>query len=328
MFLASLRHLYRDRRRMALAAAILLASSWFGRDTLPDFTPAVHTELLTTLGLLAAIPLITLILPRRRHWIEVVLVGMLLFLGLGALFPHSAFAYGGPWGFGLPISAAFWGCVAIARVALYGHWSDRYLNRISFTQRAQAHSLLDRRSLWYGLVPTPGHLDKNPDPDIVSIDYADASHRIIRLVTWMPPRALGETWLHIDEIEPFQHIRFRLDVRSGMRDAGFEGATRIEIEERHHMRQAIMSHAYVNLPLRRALRFWLDDTLGRSMDARLAAVERGVNRAQGRQARRSLPSWFDESTEVGGPAAWPVALYQRPPTGKRERAARAPTNAA
>jgi len=302
MLKATQRHLYRDRRRLATATLLLLAVGALSNQTLPPLVDGVRSELLVMLALLAAIPAITVYLPKQRHWIEIVLAGTVLHLGLGHLFPGSLYDPRGAWGNSPLAGLAYAVTVLSTGIVLYGRWSDRFAPLLSpIRSRARLRSRLGLRALWYGLVPTPGQIDRNPDAEVVSIDYADAERRTIRLVTWLPPRPAGETLLHIDEMRAFRYVRLRMQVIAGLRDREAEGTTEFSFEDRGNVRVIHVAHTAPALPPRRLLRGWLDDTLGRVMDARLNAVERHVQRRLGRMQSRAKPvfeAWYIAPAEV------------------------------
>lgn len=308
-----LRHLYRDRRRLALAWVLLLASVAIADEKLPVLIEGVRTKVLAVVPLLLAIPLVTILAPKHRHWIEVVVLGTFLHLLLDRLLPGSIFDHEGARG-SVTTTAIVYPLTLISTGALfYGRWSDRIGRVFRYRATAHLHSRLSPRLLWYGLVPIPGHLDRNPDAEVVSIEFADATRRVIRLVTWVPPRPAGETLLHIQEVRPFQFIRFRMDVVTGLLDSEIQGVTEIEIADRGAYRTIRVTHSAPALPPRRLVRSWLDDTLGRMMDARLNAVERNARthclRAEARK-RAEFNVWYPEASEVGKTMPDPAHVYR------------------
>lgn len=302
MLKATQRHLYRDRRRLATGLLLLLAAGSLSNGTLPMVAAGMRAEFIVMLTMLATIPVITIYIPKQRHWIEIVLAGTVLHLGLGHLLPGSIYDLRGAWGNSGLALLAYVVTVLTTRIVLYGRWSDRFTAGFpKYRGTARMRSRLTSRQLWFGLVPTPGQVDQNPDAEVVSIDYADAELRTIRLVTWLPPRPAGETLLHIEEIRPFHYVRLRMQVVSGLRDREAEGTTEFTIEDRGHMRLIHVAHTAPSLPPRRLLRGWLDDTLGRMMDARLNAVERHVQGRRRPMRGRDKPrfeAWYMEPAEV------------------------------
>lgn len=298
MLTTTRRHLYRDRRRLALGWMLLAASAALADATLPVLVAGVRTEFVIVLFLLPGIPLVTIFAPRQRHWIEVVLLGTFVHLVLGHLLPGSLYDHRGPWGY-TPLAFFTYGVtIATVGIGIYGRWSDRFAPRRALPARAFACSGLDARRLWFGLVPTPGHADRNPDPEVVSVEYADAARRIVRLITWQPGRAPGEVLLHVAAITPMKHVRLRMEVVSGLKDEGGDGMTEFALEDRGSCRALTVTHL-LDRPLpRRMLRGWLDDTLGRMMDTRLAAIEAAAAGKGAAKARLALGNWFDEPRDV------------------------------
>lgn len=312
-----LRHLYRDRRRIAVSLVLLFGIALLGANTLPDPIPGpVPSEILSIFPILAAIPFVTLRFRRHRHWIEVVFLGTFLYLALARALPDSPWDYGGIYGL-TPVGAlAYASSIWAARQFLYGHWADRFTRPGKIAFSAKAHSRLPVDALWYGLVPTPGQLERNPDPEVVSIDYASADRRTIRLVTWQPPRRAGETLIHIDQIDPLRSVTLRLEIISGLREAETEGTTRFEIHDHGPYRSVIVSHEIEALSPRRMLGGWLDDRLGRMMDTRLATVERGTNRRGRRRAALTLEDWWVNPEDIDAAREGRGAKGYRPAYGR------------
>jgi hypothetical protein len=292
------RHLYRDRRRLALGTLLLLGSGAMANATLPALVPGLRTEILATLPLLIAIPLITIYQPKHRHWIEIAMLATFLHLALGHLLPGSVYDHRGPWGYTPVAFLAYFVTIAVTAQVLYGHWSDRFAPPYPVIAQAHACSALDSRHLWYGLVPTPGHGDKNPDPKVVSIEYADATRRSVRLITWEPGQPPGEVLLHIDAITPFARVRLRMDVVSGRKDRGGDGVTEFTLEDQGRRRALTLTHR-LDRPLpRQILCGWLDDTLGRMMDTRLDAIEAAAAGHGPAKTRQPLGHWVDQPGTV------------------------------
>lgn len=311
MLKSTLRHLYRDRRRMALTWALLVASNVAGFDTLADPAPWLSAELALSLLIFLAVPLISVVLTRHRHWTEIVATATFIFLLLGIALPDSPFDHTGPRGFSLASWGLYGVLILAARSLLYGSWSDRFTPRGHFRVRSRLITTADIKPLWYGLVPTPGQIDFSPDPEVVSIDYADAARRTVRLVTWLPPRGAGELLLHIHEIEPFRRVRLSMETLRGPTDAGTRGETLLEVVDMGRERHVRMRHTYENgFPPRRLLRAWLDDTFGRMMDARLEAIEISARCPGAAKAKVSFDSWYPDPHDahpVSGPARAPSA---------------------
>lgn len=265
------RLIFRDRRRLTATVVLLFASWLVGSDTVPDvaFMPG---ELVTIIILTVASGVVAVAFPAYRFMVEVAGLSNFVFVGLGHLLPQSNFNLANPQGNIGSATLLYIFIVIVIHAILTGRWSDR-LTPVRRRAHATAHSTLSARDLWYGLVPTPGHLDASPDPEVVSIDYADPSRRVIRLLNWLPPGRSSQILLHVEEVEPLNYIRLRIE--GG--DAGtLKGTTSFRIVDEGPRRRVEVCHVADALPLRRHLRGWLDDTLGRWMDLRLSRVERAA----------------------------------------------------
>ena len=324
MFRAYLRHLYRDRRRIVLAVALLLGAVYLADSTLPDPLPWLSSEAAIVIAGLVLIPLVTLVFRRHRHWIEIVALADFAYAALAHEFPGSPFDYHGLVGPLAPNALAWAFTIVVARLLLYGHWADRFAPRRMLRSTTRFRSRADQRALWYGLIPSPGHVDRFAEPDVVSADYTDASHSCVRMITWAPGRGAGESLLHLDAMRPFHFVRARLVVVEGVRDAAMIGSTELTLRDRGHFRELVLRHEGNGLEPRRILRGWLDDTLGRMFDQRIRAIERGVDRTRPSRMAESFSSWYDEPEQVtqnrrAGNSGYRNA-YDRPLTAREEAA--------
>ncbi|MEC7761027.1 MAG: hypothetical protein VX874_03820 [Pseudomonadota bacterium] len=270
------RLIYRDRRRIAFTTLMLCAAWVVGSDTIPDRF-VISGEAITILLLVAGSTAAAVAFPRHRFVIEIAAVSNFVFVALGRLFPGSNFNLANP-ELNFASSLLLYALLAVAfgRLAT-GHWSDT-LPHIRRKTIARSYSTLSAKDLWYGLVPTPGHLDESPDPEVVSIDYADPSRRVVRLLNWLPPAAPSELLLHIEEIEPLNFVRLRVERIDPEQGGTLEGTTSFRIVDEGTRRRVEICHVADALPLRRQMRGWLDDTLGRWMDLRLTRVEQASAR--------------------------------------------------
>ncbi len=283
------RQLYRERRRLVLSAVLFSIAIWISPDRLPDPFNGPVTALLLMVGLLICMPLVAMRFPKSRHMLEILAIADLMFALTGWLLPTSVanFMQAHPnyllgW---LLYSAT----IILVYFALYGQWSDR-LPRSSVTTRASnIRTKLDLPTLWYGLVPSPGYADRVPEPDVVAVEYASSDKRSVRLVTWRPDHQAGEVLMHIDDMEPFAYVRLRLRVVRGYHDPAIEGVTEFVMKDEGKYRTLEVRHETPKLPLRRVLDGWIDDRLGRMMDARLAAVECRASRAKSRASKSKYP---------------------------------------
>lgn len=276
------RALYRDRRRLTLSAALIVLASVVGYDFVPDVAPIFPTEVLVMVAIIGALPLVIYYFPKQRHAIELAGIANLAFVLVGRAFPESNFNLANPhvnW-----ISAMILYALVILATSLviWGRWSDRFRKPGQMTLTAHAYSSLPTKALWYGLVPTPGHIDECPDPEVVSIDYADPGRRVIRLINWLPPHERFETLLHIEEIDPMKSVRLRIEERGRRAEAATAGVTAFRIVDEGARRRVEVTHEMPVLPPRRLFRGFMDDTLGRMMDHRLRLVEIAAMNPKGR----------------------------------------------
>lgn len=265
------RHIFRDRRRLSFTALMLALSLTLGWNTASTDLP-IARDVGTVLFLLVVAGGVAIAAPRLRFAVEVAAVSNFVFVGLGHLLPTSNFNLANP--HLNPASAVllYLFVIVVMHTALNGRWSDRF-TPIRRRTVARATSTLSAKDLWYGLVPTPGHLDEIPDADVVSIDYADPSRRVIRLLNWRPPGRSSELLLHVDEIDAPHFVRLRIERVDPERGNSFEGTTSFRITDQGARRRVEICHVADALPIRRHARGWLDDTLGRWLDLRLSRVE-------------------------------------------------------
>lgn len=278
---------YRDRRRLALSVALVLLASAIGFDYLPDPVPHVPSESLAAGALILAMPLVSAFVPDHRYLIELGAVSNLLFVLMGRVFPLSNFNLASEQVDFLSSAVLYGLTVTAVQVLVRGRWSDRFGPRTPVRLTARATTPVGRRALWFGLVPTPGHLEDNPDPSVVAIDYLDANRRIVRMIHWMPPHRRGETLLHIEEAAFYDHVRLRIESRGDGVAQVSRGSTSLRFFDKGTHRLVILAQDTEQVALRHLVRGWLDDTLGRMLDARLARIEEQLCTARqtGRQPK-------------------------------------------
>ncbi|MCB1357547.1 MAG: hypothetical protein KDK53_13975 [Maritimibacter sp.] len=292
------RHYYHDRRRIAFATVVTLAAGFFGRNMLPDPLP-VATEILVVAFFLATIPLFTTRFRSKRHLVELTAIGNLIVTFSGDMWPDGMYGWHDV-GFLLTLQIpVFFVLIAGLNLLLYRQWSEIYLPRRKFVARTKLRSQLSLHDLWYGMVPTPGYIDYNPDREVVSIEYADASRKNVRLTTWRPPRAgTGEALIAFDRIVPLRFARFTLSVLRGTRDPDGEGETTMRFEDRGTYRVIHIRHRVKSAPLRRAILGYFDDTFGRMMSARLDAIETRIRCGRATKTVEDVTAWFEPQAQL------------------------------
>ncbi len=302
------RQFYRQRRRFAVSFILFLLAVWIAPDRLPEILPGIPTQGLLLLGLFPIVPLISMYFAKGRQLLEILALADLCFATTGRIFPGGIADVGqaNPDYF---LGVLFYSVlVGLCYQLIYGRWSDRLPRQKRIVRDATMRSHLELQPLWFGLVPTPGYADRSPDPDVVSIEYADADRRTVRLMAWTPEKQTGEALVHIDEIEPFSYVRLRLRVVTGDTDPAIEGATEIWMTDMGSYRSIHIRHEMRDLPLRRVLAGWLDDKLGEINVARLAAVECRASKAKSKahKTKYSMADWRNERETVSHDVRQPL----------------------
>lgn len=285
------RQIYHDRRRIAVTAVLTLAASDFAVAHAPAPPPATAV-IAPVLGLVALIPLVTARMKTRRHWIEIIALGAFLVTLTGWLYPGGVFAWHGLAFLAAVQLPATIGLIFGLKVLIYGRWSDRFARRHPYLVEATLRTRVPLKDLWYGFVPTPGFVDRNPDSEVVSVEFADPSKQVVRLTTWSPPHAgSGEVLIDFAEITALKHARFRLKVMRGLHDPCLEGETEMFFEDRGTCRVVHLRHLVEGFTPRRAALGTFDDTFGRTMVARLNAIEARVATGHRAKAETGFDNW-------------------------------------
>lgn len=299
MFRSYLRHLYRDRRRFGLTALLLLGATILAPNSLPDPIPHVSTEIAASIALFLTLPLAAIYARQYRHFIEVFAFASFLLNLIGVFLPaDSRFSLVSPNTDYVLISVFYCGLSLFSYRFLYGSWSDRLTPKRAFRVVTKMHSSADLRNLWYGLIAFPGHADLYADDEVVSVDYADPAHQVIRIIYWRPPDRRGEFLVFLDEVEKFDHIKMRMRIVEGISDAATQGVTQFKFRDTGKYRKVTMIfHADAVAP-RRMLRHWLDDTVGRMMDNRVATIEWNAEHPDDRRQPLSYDEWWYDTETI------------------------------
>lgn len=292
------RGIYRERRRLSISLFLLSLGLWVAPDRLPDLRSWLPSELLVFIGVVIAMPLIATFLPRYRHLLEIFAVSDLLFSTLGWVYPQSVANFATVENHVLQSTLLYIVMMMLVYYFFYGRWSDSLPSPRTVYGTAHLRSKLDLPALWFGLVPTPGHADRVPEPDVVAIEYTDATHKSVRLITWTPEHQAGEVQVHFDDYETFSYVKMRLQIVHGRRDPLLEGATEFWMSDKGAYRRFDIRAELNNMPLRRLLRAWLDDTLGRIMEARLTGVEKRASKVKAQSSRPHAHPLLDLADEV------------------------------
>lgn len=299
MFIRLMRRLHRDRRRIAVAFALLFGAGvvevWGKFHVFPPgvMETAVGLGLMVFVG--AFLLGVGLAIPNLRHTFAP--IGFTLFGAavLGRLFPGSAFSLmtiteGGFRAFaGLTTTGLF------VHFLFYGKWSDRFFKSRRARITARATSLLESDILWHGLVPTPGRRESLHDADVLSVDWVDRERSRVRVIRWSPPEPKYEEHIQIEELMAGTYVLYSYvrEVRGSEKiEKGIRAVKMIDMVDKRVVYVTEYRH---DRALRHVLFDWLDDALGRRLDKDLAHLEHAVNKARFKGAVRR------DHLAVGGP---------------------------
>lgn len=272
-----LRQIHRERRRLALVAALLLLAARLagevGAPALP-FAGRLGSVSVAT-GLLA---LWTFAVPRWRVLAETAALASLVYAGFSRGWPGSVFAPHAGTSDWLLALLAWAGIAGIAWVALNGGGAAPWPVLRKVRLKARAGSRIDIHRLWYGLVPTPERAEHYADPQVVAIDYAGPDGTTVHLVHVAPGEPRHETQRRILDLEAPFRIRYReLAPLAGPRTPAKAASVEFFLVDLGRRRLLLLAEEFSEIPLGQLVTAWLDDAPGRALDAQLAAVEaRGV----------------------------------------------------
>lgn len=266
--------LYRDRRRLVFSVTAIVLASILSFDYLPDPIQGIQSETIMASLWIACLPLISVHLPKKRFLIEVTALGNLVFVIIGHLAPWANFNLANPNVDWISATVLYGLTLYAVHYLTWGRWSDRFKPTKPMRLRSTTHSKLDIKDLWLGLLPTPGHIERCPDPEVVSIDYADGNRKVVRLVNWMPPNHRSETLVHFEEFNPMSSVKFRMEFRGHKRSVPMHGVTTVKFTDQGTQRKIELILETDTLAPRRIIRGWLDDSVGRMMDGRVRNVAR------------------------------------------------------
>ncbi|MEJ1992721.1 MAG: hypothetical protein P8X50_13775 [Maritimibacter sp.] len=274
------RRLVRDRRRLTVSFLLLSLSFYLVPHRFPDPLPMIPTEAIVFIWVVLSMPLVAIHRPRLRYWLEVIALADLIFCLTGLPFPIALLSFHASTQTLILSLGVYSSLVGLIYVLIYGSWSDRFLPHLDATVSAKTLTKLDLPVLWYGMVPTPGYANRLPEPDVVAVEYADPSHKSVRLITWTPEQQAGEVLITFDHMKQFSYVMMQLRIVEGMQDPIIEGTSEFWMEDNGYYRSFRIRQKITGIPLRRMLRGWLDDTIGRMIDARLAGIECRASKAK------------------------------------------------
>tara|TARA_R100000322_G_scaffold126500_1_gene83017 strand:- start:36234 stop:37196 length:963 start_codon:yes stop_codon:yes gene_type:complete len=295
-----IRRLHRDRRRIAVLFALLFGAGVVETWNKSDLFPPGVMEVGAGIGLLVFVGTFLiaagLALPSLRH--AYTPIGLTLFGAavLGRVFPGSAFSLltiteGGARSIaGLITTGLF------VHFLFYGRWSDKLLTMRRSRNTTRLTTIkLESDTLWHGFVPTPGRREMLHDPDVLSVDWVDRERSRVRIIRWAPPAKKIEEFHQIEDYLPGAYIVYRWvrqdEERKERLLRGLRAVKMIDLVDRRVIYITEFNH---NRPLRKVLFDWIDDSLGRIEDERLAQLESAAGSTKSKEAARR------ESLAVGG----------------------------
>lgn len=315
MFTRMLRRLHRDRRRIAVSFALLFGAGVVETWNKSDLFPPGVMEIGAGLGLLVFFGSFMiaggLALPSLRH--AYMPIGLTLFGAavLGRVFPGSAFSLLTITEGGTRSMAGLITTGLFVHFLFYGKWSDKLLvvKRSRNTTRLTT-TRLEADQLWHGFVPTPGRREMLHDPEVLSVDWVDRDRSRVRLIRWAPPAKKVEEYLQIEDFLPGAYIVYRW-VRQDeeKKEKLLRGLKAVKMIDMVDKRVIYITEFNHNVPLRKVIFDWVDDSLGRVEDERLLGLEAAVTTSRAKEEARR------DQLAVGGvlrPRKKPLERNHRP----------------
>lgn len=302
MFVRLLRRLHRDRRRIMVAGVLLFASGlievWGRADVFPTGMLEAIFGFVMVVFVGGTMLTLGIAWPKFRHAYAPIALTLFGTAVLGRLFPGSAFSLltfteGGLRSFsGLIVVALF------VHQALYGKWLDGWITtgRAKITARGTSDLLAD--ALWHGLMPTPGRREALFDNDVLSVDWVDRDRSRLRIIRWSPPAPKCEEYIQIEDIRHGSHVLYsyaREHACSSEEKHIEKGFRALKLIDMVDQRVVYVTELRQSRPVRRVVFDWLDDTLGRRLDAEINHLEASQTRKFGRASAQN------DSASIGGP---------------------------
>lgn len=273
------RRLYRDRRRYAIVAILLFLSgfiTFFGvrSATFGALMPVIG-GLSFMIGIGVFAPLLSVLIPPLRSSCEVVAFTLFGQSILGRIVPEWSLL-------DRDTNQTIWIIIAASTVGhLYGSpWLDRFFTLARVTQRTTARTRLDARTLFDGVIGTPGRIAAMSNAaDILSFEPLPDAPGTLRMVEKIHPFGTLEEHHHI-KAEDAPYMRdFDWNVVEASANAPFtSGHVRFEIEDRGKHRRLTRIGTINGFPSRAALFGWIDDFHGRHLDGEIAKLEKREKR--------------------------------------------------
>ncbi|MGH1369019.1 MAG: hypothetical protein ACRBCL_10400 [Maritimibacter sp.] len=272
-----MRRLHRDRRRYGVVSLLLFLSGAIEAHGLSENMPFLVLETIAGLAMVLVFGGFFLglgaALPKWRHAFVPMAFTLFVAACLGQMFPQSAFSLltlteSGTRGLtGMCVAGIF------VHFLFYGQWSDGVFRKRRARSATRVVTNLSAESVWYGIMPTPGRRECLHDANIVSVDYTNRERTEVRVLEWAPPAEKVETTLTIDEIKPGSFCVYRFKSPGEHPGQINTGLRALRVVDMGETQVIYVTEFLQNQPLRQILFDWLDDSLGRREDARMAALE-------------------------------------------------------
>lgn len=272
------RHLFRERRRLALfagsvtLAAFLIASGTIGQQF--DVRNAAFVALGTGLGAGLIALGVLMVAPGWRHALET--VGFATFLYAIAIQQVPGLSFHRD-DHSLAAFVGFLAFAAVLHLALYGRWSDRLLRLPLHVERATCLTRLDRPTVWAAALPTPATTSNYWDRTVHSIaGVADAQDEVIVSHRFETGLMLDQR-IRFEQVVPGKSFRYAYAVVGG-RQRGPQSFA-VVLEDRGGEVAIHLRWERTGYPLRLTLMHWIDDWGGRVADRQLEHLEAQVGAA-------------------------------------------------
>lgn len=280
MFRTLARRLYRDRRRYMIVAILLFATGFITFYGVRSGEFGGLMPVIGGLGFMFGIgvfaPILSVLVPPLRSSCEVVAFTLFGQSILGRIVPDwSVLDHDN--------TQTIWMIIAASAIGhLYGSQTlDKLFRLDRVTQRTTARTRLDARTLFDGVIGTPGRIDAMTDPeDILSFERLPDDPATLRMVQKIHPFGTLEEHHRINAEDAPYMRDFDWNVVEASTDAPFtSGHVRFEIEDRGRYRHLTRVGTVNGFPSRAALFGWIDDFHGRHLDGEIAKLEkRGKDR--------------------------------------------------
>lgn len=262
------RRIYRERRRMALFAAMAALSGYifFIGDTRSLFGLPIST--VASLGFAACLTLlglaVCLMMPAYRFVLEALGLMLLVYAVVSIYYPVLNVQTGV-----IPIVnvVLFMAGTQLLHHLFYGPWSDKYLKQSVQIDRATTLTNLDQEDLWLSLFPDPHTQEYYYDDTLIEMRRADDTPGALHKVNGFGNGMFIEQIVHFDQIKRGWSFRTEYEVLGRERArSGKLPVYTLVFEPRDHDLAVHIRWERYDFPTRRAMMHWIDDWAGRKLD--------------------------------------------------------------